>query len=248
MTPDQVLSTANVDQRAPVTSFKVYKRQEAALSRSLLLPVTFFYTAYSVVMFMLVSRTAHPYVAVGFYITGIPLWTFVEYLTHRYVLHGQYKPGKSWPRRLVVKQINSLHWEHHERPFDGEHINGELQDLLPMFAVTAPLSFIFPAFTAPMLLAGVVQAYVLEEWVHHSVHYYNFGNPYFRYIRKHHIYHHTSNGMKLGYGFTSAMWDVVFKTRFPESVRHRLYGRRLRANLRWRRAKALKIRSQTLQS
>ena len=163
--------------------------------------------------------------AIAFYLAGIPVWTFVEYLSHVYVLHGQYKPGKGLHRRLLVKYVNPVHWDHHENSFDGEHINGELPDLLPLFALAAPVSFIFPIYTAPMLLAGVVQCYVIEEWVHQSVHFYNFRNPYFKYIRKHHIYHHTSSGMHRGYGFTSGVWDMVFKTRFPDHVRRRLYGR-----------------------
>jgi sterol desaturase/sphingolipid hydroxylase (fatty acid hydroxylase superfamily) len=232
-----------------VSNFKSYKREQAALSRSLLLPVTFFYTAISVLMIVLAARSAHPFVAVPFYLLGVPVWTFVEYITHRYILHANYNPGKFFLRRIFVEKINPLHWGHHEQPFDGEHINGELQDLLPLFAFAAPISFIFPIYTAPMLLIGVAQAYVLEEWVHHCVHYYNFRNPYFRYIRKHHIYHHTSNGMELGYGFTSAIWDNVFGTRYSAAVRRRLYGRSLRANLRWRprRTEPLNVVQETFQ-
>ena len=61
-----------------------------------------------------------------------------------------------------------------------------------------------------MLLAGVVQSYVVEEWVHHSVHFYNFRSPYFRYMKKHHFYHHTSPGMERGFGLTSGLWDAAF--------------------------------------
>lgn len=246
MTAQQVLSPAT-DQRAPATSFKIYKRQQGALARSLLLPATFFYTANSIIMFILLSRTSHPYVGLAIYLFGIPLWSMFEYLTHRYVLHGRFEPGKSLYRRLAAKYLDPLHWEHHERPFDGEHISGELQDVLPVFVVLGPLSFIFPIYTAPMLLSSLLQSFVIGEWIHHSIHYYNFRNPYFRYIRKHHIYHHTSNGMKLGFGFTSAIWDSVFKTRFPEATRRRLYGNSLRANLRWRprRAKPLNTDSET---
>jgi sterol desaturase/sphingolipid hydroxylase (fatty acid hydroxylase superfamily) len=206
--------------------FRVYKRYQAGIARRMLYPITAFYGCYSVIMLGVVAwRTRHPFVAIAFYLVGIPVWSFVEYLAHRYVLHGLYKPGKSLHRRLLVKYVNPVHWDHHARPFDGEHINGELKDLLPLFVLMAPLSFIFPVYTAPMLLAGVVQCYVIEEWVHQSVHFYNFRNPYFKYIRKHHIYHHTSSGMHRGYGFTSGVWDMVFKTRFPEHVRRRLYGR-----------------------
>jgi sterol desaturase/sphingolipid hydroxylase (fatty acid hydroxylase superfamily) len=98
-----------------------------------------------------------------------------------------------------------------------------------------------------MLLAGVVQCYVIEEWIHHSVHFYNFRNPYFRYIRKHHIYHHTFSGMELGYGFTSGFWDTVFGTRFPLSVRRRLYGKG-RPDLVPESYDALQVKSRTFQS
>ena len=213
------------------TSFlplSAYKRQQAAISRRRLYPVTAFYTLYSVILLVLASRTAHPRLAMAFYLAGIPVWTLVEYFTHRYILHGRFKVSKHrWKiyKRWANKYLDPLHWEHHARPFDGLHINGVLKDLLPLFAVAAPLSFIFPAYTAPMLLAGVCQSYVAEEWIHHSLHYYNFRSPYWRYAKKHHLYHHTSQGMERGYGITSGLWDIVFKTRFSEDVRRRLYGR-----------------------
>jgi len=231
---DQIASAESKPAGVVPSQFKQYKREQAALARSLLLPVTFFYTTNSVIMLSLAWRLSHPYVALGVYLFGIPLWSMLEYLSHRYLLHGRIQPGRSLPRRLFVKYINPLHWEHHQRPFDGEHISGELQDLLPVFAVLGPLSFIFPLYTAPMLLASLLQSFVIGEWIHHSIHYYNFRNPYFRYIRKHHIFHHTSKGINLGFGFTSAIWDSVYGTRFPEATRHRLYGTSLRANLRWR--------------
>ena len=216
--------------RTAINSFRVYKRQQAAISRRRLYPVTVFYSAYSLILLTVGLRTARPLMAIGFYLGGIPVWTLVEYLTHRYVLHKRFQVSKHrWKfyKKLANKYLDPLHWEHHERPFDGLHINGTLKDIIPLFAVAAPASFLFPIYTAPMMLAGIVQSYVIEEWIHHSVHFYNFRNPYFRYIRKHHIYHHTSSGMEKGFGFTSAFWDVIFRTRFPEPVRRRLYGRRL---------------------
>jgi dihydroceramide fatty acyl 2-hydroxylase len=167
--------------------------------------------------------------AVIFFLAGIPVWTLVEYLFHRYVLHGRFKQSKKFYKKfytgLAHKYLDPLHWEHHERPFDGMHINGELKDLLLLFAVAAPLSFIFPLYTTPVLLAGVIQSYVAEEWIHHSIHYYNFRNPYFRYVKRYHLYHHSSRGMDNGFGITNGVWDVVFNTRFPDNVRQLLANR-----------------------
>lgn len=212
-----------------VNSYGAYKRRQAAISRRRLYPVTAFYTAYSVILLTMAWRTAHPYRAVLFFLAGIPVWTLVEYLTHRYLLHGRFKRSKKWYKKwyksLANKYLDPLHWEHHERPTDGLHISGELKDLLPLFVVAVPLSFIFPFDTAPMLLAGVSQSYLAEEWIHHCIHFYNFRNPYFRHIKGYHLYHHSSAGMEMGYGITSGFWDVIFKSRFPNSVRERLSGR-----------------------
>src|ERR1043166_2666664 len=207
-----------------------YKREQAAVSRGRLYPVTAFYTAYSVILLAAAARwSARPWLAALFYLAGIPVWTLVEDVSHRYILHGRFQKSKHrWKihKHFAHKVLDPLHWEHHERPFDGLHINGTIKDLLPLFAVAAPLSFLlFPAFTASMLLAGVCQCYVTEEWIHHSVHYYNFRSPYWRYMKKHHLYHHTSQGMERGFGISSGFWDIVFNTRFPEATRQRLYGK-----------------------
>ena len=228
MTSDQITLQDSVQAwRTAPGAYRVYRRQQAAVSRRLLYPVTVFYGCYSIILLRLGLRSAHPYTAVGFYLTGLPVWTFFEYLAHRWVLHFSFfRTSKKLYKRLILKYMGRFHWQHHLHPCDGEHINGELQDLLPLFAVTAPLSFLFPIFTVPMLLAGLTQAYVIEEWIHHSVHFYNFRGRYFKYIKKHHFYHHTSPGSKLGYGLTNGFWDRVFRTSYPENVRERLYGRK----------------------
>lgn len=229
--------------RHAILPSSAYKREQAAISRSRLYPVTAFYTAYSVILLAAAARwSAHPRLAVLFYLAGIPVWSLVEYLSHRYILHGRFKETKhGWKlhKKFAHKVLDPLHWEHHERPFDGLHINGVLKDLLPLFAVAAPLSFLFPFYTAPMVLAGVCQSYLAEEWIHHSIHYYNFRGRYWRHIKKYHLYHHTSQGMERGFGITSAFWDVVFKTRFPEAVRQRLYGGAKPNASRARRAEAV---------
>jgi len=206
--------------------FGAYKHQQARISRRRLYPLTVFYTFYSAAVLILALRTAHPWVAVAFYLAGVPVWTFVEYLFHRFVLHGRFPPGKGLIRRFLHERLDPLHWEHHERPFDGLHISGGWKDLLPLFFVAAPLSFLFPIYTFPALLAGVVESYVGEEWLHHSLHFYNLRNPLFRHLKRHHLYHHSPQGIDLGYGITNEIWDVVFKTAYPRSIRHSLYGRR----------------------
>ncbi len=202
-----------------------YKRQQARISRRRLYPLTVFYTSYAAVVLILALRTAHPWVAVIFFLAGIPIWTLVEYIFHRFVLHGRFPEGKGFIRRFAHERLDPLHWEHHERPLDGMHISGELKDLLPLFGIAAPVSFLFPIYTLPVLLAAAVQGYVAEEWTHHCIHFYNFRNPYFRYVKRYHLYHHTRQGMEMGFGITSGFWDSVLNTRYTQAVRQTLFGR-----------------------
>ena len=205
-----------------------YKREQAAISRGTLYPVTVFYTAYAAILLVIGLRSTHPYRALAFFILGIPVWTMVEYFSHRFVFHRHWKMSKRRYKKyftyLSNKYLDPTHFGHHERPFDGTHINGRLKDLMPIFIVAVPVSFLFPLYSAPMLLAGVVQFYVAEEWIHHCEHFYNFQNRYFRHIKKSHLYHHTSKGMDRGYGITNAFWDVVCMSRFPKPVREHLFG------------------------
>ena len=220
------LITATIGGRPDEAPFSVYKAEQARISRRRLYPVTAFYSLYGTAVFVIAIRSAHPWVAVGCYAAGIPVWTLVEYLFHRYVLHGRFPARRGKIGRYLHDRLDPLHWEHHERPFDGLHISGQLKDLLPLFAIAAPVSLLFPVYTAPALLAGVVQSYVLEEWIHHSVHFYDFRNRYFRYIRRFHRYHHTPAGMEQGFGLTSGLWDILLGTRYPSQVRKALFGRR----------------------
>jgi 4-hydroxysphinganine ceramide fatty acyl 2-hydroxylase len=208
--------------RAAEISFETYKRSQAALARTRLYPLTIFYTVYALLVFAIASSSKHPWTSVAFFAAGSVIWTFVEYLFHRYVLHGHFAQGKGVIRRFLHERLDPLHWDHHKHPFDGSHISGELKDILPLFFVAAPVSFLFPVYTAPVLLAGVVQSYVAEEWLHYFLHFSNSRFPLFRRLKKYHLYHHSPRGINKGYGITTRFWDGVFNTRFPDAVRRSL--------------------------
>jgi sterol desaturase/sphingolipid hydroxylase (fatty acid hydroxylase superfamily) len=197
---------------------------EARKSRHRLYPVSILYSAYALIVVVLALRAGHnPLVTAAFYLAGAATWTYVEYLAHRYVLHGRFPDGRG-VRHLLHKYFDHLHYEHHARPWDGDHINGTIEDTIVFMAVAAALSFLAPLHTAPVFVAGLMQSYILEEWVHHSVHFYNFQGRYFRYIRRHHLYHHSPRGTEVGFGLTNGFWDVVRQTRIPEAERRLLRG------------------------
>ena len=223
--PDRPAGATDEGRPKPVP-FSQYKAEQARISRKRLYPLTAFYSCYATAVLALGLLSEHPLVALAFYTAGIPVWTLIEYLFHRFVLHGRFPEREGRIGRFLHDRLDPLHWEHHERPFDGLHISGELRDFLPVFLIAAPASFLLPVYTAPAIVAGIFQCYVIEEWIHHSVHFYNFRNRYFRYIKRFHRYHHSQAGMDLGFGLTSGLWDVVLGTRYPPPIRRALFGSR----------------------
>jgi sterol desaturase/sphingolipid hydroxylase (fatty acid hydroxylase superfamily) len=216
-----------------------YKREQAQISRRKLYRTTAFYSTYALIVLLFTLRSKHPFIGMVFFILGLASYTFVEYISHRWLFHYQFqdKPGID---HYLHKIFDKVHNGHHANPLDGEHINGRLRDLLPLFVVAAPLSFIAPIYTLPIMLAGNVQGYIFTEWIHHAMHFYKFRDPYFRYARRHHFYHHSPRGIDRGYGVTNGFWDIVFKTRYPEEVRYALHHRRKGKPFR-ARARAIEI-------
>jgi sterol desaturase/sphingolipid hydroxylase (fatty acid hydroxylase superfamily) len=190
--------------------------KEARKGRRRLYPVTVVYTTVTTLAlgYGLASNAA---AAATSWVLGLLSWTWLEYITHRYLLHGTFPDGPG------LQHLVHAAFDHHKRPWDGSHINGTLKD---SWFIVFPLlvgSLLFPPWSLTPFLAGLFQAGIVEEWVHHSVHYYHFDNLYFRYIKRHHMYHHSPKGEGLGYGLTSGFWDRVYGTCFPAEVRQRLY-------------------------
>jgi cyclopropane-fatty-acyl-phospholipid synthase len=210
-----------------VPGHELWKR-EAAKARARLYPPTILYTAYTVGLLGWALQTPHRLAVAFFFSAGIVVWTAMEYLIHRYVLHGRFADGPGIVQHFLHVRFDPLHWEHHERPWDGEHINGRIHDTLPFSIALIALAALLPVWSAPALVAGILQSYVVEEWVHHSVHFYHFDNPYFRYIKRHHLYHHSPKGGDVGYGLTNGFWDIVFRTRISSDQRRLLYRDRAR--------------------
>jgi sterol desaturase/sphingolipid hydroxylase (fatty acid hydroxylase superfamily) len=203
----------------------VRREVEARKARRRLYPVSFLYTAWSMIILGVALRSGRAWTALLSFALGIAAWTWIEYLVHRHILHGRFPDGPAPWTHALHKYFDHLHIEHHQRPWDGNHVSGTIRDTLPFAVVLAAVSFLFPFHTAPVFLAGILQAYIAEEWIHHSVHFCQFKARYFQYIKRHHLYHHSPKGMGVGYGLSSGIWDVVWQTRIPAEERRQLYAR-----------------------
>jgi len=181
-------------------------------------------------LLLLAWRQSQLPLALGFCALGVLAWTPAEYLVHRYLLHVAFPPGGSWWRRVLNRLFDASHVDHHARPWDGYHINGHVDTLF--VAVWAfPLSHLAPSHTASVAVAGLFAAYVVEEWLHHGMHYHNFQWRYFQYVRRRHLYHHSRHGVDTAFGITSDFWDRVLGTRIPQAQRERLARKRPAASV-----------------
>lgn len=180
--------------------------------------MTVIYSAYLLILSVLAFRSPRPVLALGFGAAGLLAWTPIEYLAHRYILHGVFPKGRGPLSGSLHYLFDASHADHHARPWDGMYINGHV-DTLFAAAVLFPLSFFAPYYTLPLFVVTVFECFVFEEWAHHAVHFWNFKSPYFQYIRRRHLYHHSRQGVGLAYGITSGIWDVVSGTRIRPAER-----------------------------
>ena len=137
----------------------------------------------------------------GCLISGLILWTPIEYVVHRYALH-----------RLAP------HYQHHDEPTVIAYIFAPLW----LSATSAVLLWGLLALATgswqrgALVEAGTVSGYLLYEALHVRIHSAAAGGPILRALRKHHFYHHFADDSRC-YGVTTSVWDHVFGTVAPKS-------------------------------
>jgi cyclopropane-fatty-acyl-phospholipid synthase len=188
----------------------VVMADEARTARRRFYPVTILFSAYALPL-LTIAFMRHPVSAAIYLAAGITFWTLLEYLVHRFVLHGRFPDGQGWLKHRLHQFFDTMHGDHHLRPWDGNYINGYL-DSIPFALLFIAVSFLAPYYKWPVFVAGLLQSYVIEEWVHYSVHFHHFKSRYWQHIRRHHWYHHSRWGSTRAFGLTSGLWDSIVGT------------------------------------
>jgi dihydroceramide fatty acyl 2-hydroxylase len=139
-------------------------------------------------------------------LAGIGIWTLTEYWLHRLVFH--WEPDNAFGRRMHF----IIHGIHHNHP------NDKLRLVMPP-AVSIPLAALFfAAFllvfgtpTAYPLFGGFLAGYLLYDYTHYYVHHFVPKSDLGKRLREQHMRHHFQDH-RFGYGVSSPLWDVVFRT------------------------------------
>lgn len=135
---------------------------------------------------------------VGSIVGGLFVWTLLEYLLHRYVLHGL-EPFRHW------------HLVHHRRPYALIGTPTVLSLILFVVCIFVPAWLIGNLWTGAGFTLGVVTGYAIYSWTHHAIHHWRANAPWLiQRKRQHAIHHHSQKGC--GYGVITSFWDHVFGT------------------------------------
>ncbi|MGJ5216637.1 MULTISPECIES: sterol desaturase family protein [unclassified Bradyrhizobium] len=133
---------------------------------------------------------------------GAVLWTFAEYLVHRFLYH----------KVAVLKHLNG---RHHAYPSDliGAPSWVSVVIFVSFFALIARFSDLQ---TASGATAGLIAGYVLYLLVHDAVHHWQLTgqSPFHAWLRScrlRHLRHHR-DPVPGNFGVVTGLWDAVFGT------------------------------------
>ena len=136
-------------------------------------------------------------------VLGVMAWSLIEYLLHRFVLHGL-APFSHW------------HEQHHQRPRALICLPTACSASLLLALILGPSVQWLSLASALALTWGVLVGYAAYTWVHHATHHAHLQSPWFRRLKIHHALHHALYqkwGRAGGYfGVTSSLWDRIFRT------------------------------------
>ena len=146
----------------------------------------------------------------GLFAAGLFVWTFVEYILHRFVFH--FVPKPKWALRLHF----IFHGVHHDYPNDLKRLV-----LPPSASIPLATGFYFlfdallPATYAYAFYPAFILGYLVYDMTHYAIHHFNFKSGIWKGIKQHHMLHHYSDPTR-GYGVSSDLWDKIFRSRFTD--------------------------------
>jgi 4-hydroxysphinganine ceramide fatty acyl 2-hydroxylase len=139
---------------------------------------------------------------------GLFVWSFVEYIMHRFVFH--YVPKNKFGLRMHF----IFHGVHHDYPSDAKRLVLPPSVSIPLatgfyflFNAILPLHYVYGFFPAFIL------GYLFYDISHYAIHHFNFKGSIWKKIKQHHMLHHYQDPDK-GYGVSSPFWDKIFRSDF----------------------------------
>ena len=146
----------------------------------------------------------------GYMALGLIVWSFAEYVLHRFVFHF-------YPKSKLGKRIHFIfHGVHHDYPNDANRLVMPPSASIPMALVFYFLfKVLMPAGANDAFFVGFIIGYLVYDMTHYALHHANFKSGTWKKLKQHHMLHHYSDSTK-GYGVSSDFWDKILGSNFTK--------------------------------
>lgn len=136
---------------------------------------------------------------------GLASWTLIEYVLHRFVMHGL-QPFSRW------------HAQHHQRPTALICTPTIMSMMLIVTLVFLPALILSDnLLRACTLTLGVVVGYLFYSIMHHATHHWSADSAWLKQRKRWHAQHHHNIEQPACFGVTNGFWDHIFRSAY----RHR---------------------------
>jgi dihydroceramide fatty acyl 2-hydroxylase len=143
---------------------------------------------------------------VGTFCAGLFAWTFSEYVLHRWIFHWVNDTARG--RRIHFL----LHGVHHDFPNDRDRLVMPLPTSVPLAVIFYTLFFVLLGRSlCEPFFAGFTIGYLFYDGTHYFVHHFTPKSRWGKLLRRHHLTHHHADHDG-GFGVSSPLWDLVFRT------------------------------------
>ncbi|HEY9007001.1 sterol desaturase family protein [Ohtaekwangia sp.] len=170
------------------------------------IPLTIFFLYSSGLLYWSITHTSlNAFVTTGMFFFGLLAFTWVEYMTHRYIFHMQTYT------KFRQKLQYTMHGVHHEFPKDKDRL--AMPPLLSITIATILLLF-FRLIMGDLVFAflpGFLVGYAGYLSVHYMVHAFQPPKNFFKAWWVNHSVHHYKDG-EIVFGVSSPLWDYVYGT------------------------------------
>jgi sterol desaturase/sphingolipid hydroxylase (fatty acid hydroxylase superfamily) len=145
-----------------------------------------------------------PLAAVIVFVSGLFLFSFIEYFFHRWLFH-------QW-----VEVMIRGHQLHHDKPLGYDALPFFVPSLV-FLAVVLIFQLVMPIQYACLLASGVVLGYIVYGLTHFILHRVRFRHLIGRKLVAYHQIHH--HHPEFNFGVTSPLWDIILGTRYRSEHR-----------------------------
>ena len=137
---------------------------------------------------------------------GLLVWTFTEYIVHRFVFHFDAKS------RFGKRIIYLFHGIHHDDPDDATRlVMPPLPGIILMTILYGVFQLFIPSQYIEIFMASFIIGYLIYDYIHYATHHFPMRSKVGKYLRKYHLrHHHAKEASK--YGVSNPLWDYIFRS------------------------------------